>query len=182
MQNKLIDIWIVCFYNVAKMRVYPTKADTSVWPIPQTSAYTGNIWRLDARWTKAIAALLIIPLVIGDTTPITIIKIEKKRPNLCLRNVTNATSAAVVCTKTDENKLHRKIWYHISPNVFSAWWLRRFTTSANVSNFGVSSSVNIVYFFGLNFKTNYSCKFSNPLISMLQIFWFLKCENNSIDQ
>lgn len=43
-----------------------------------------------------ITALETIPLVAGDTIPITNINIEKKRPNLCFRNITNAIAAANV--------------------------------------------------------------------------------------
>lgn len=80
--------------------------------------------RHDAWCTKAITALLISPLVAGDANPITRIRIEKKRPNLCLRRVTNATKAAHVCINIDENNAHRNIWYHISLNVIRGLWER----------------------------------------------------------
>lgn len=96
------------------------------------------ICRLDTRCTNAIIPLLITPLVAGDTTPITNINIEKNRPNLCFRNVTNAIRAAHVCTNTDDTKPHRNMWYHISTNVFNPC-VRKFKISAKVSSFDNSS-------------------------------------------
>lgn len=107
--------------------------------MPQVSAYTGDICRLDALWTKAIAALLTIPLVAGDTTPNTRINIEKNRPNLCLRSVTKAIKAAHVCTNIDEYKLQMNMWYHISANVLSM------ITSVAAACFGIGSSTIIVF-------------------------------------
>lgn len=69
----------------------------------------GDMGKLEARCTKAITALLIMPLRAGERKPITKIAIEKKRPNLCLRSVTNATRAAQVCINMDENKAHKKM-------------------------------------------------------------------------
>ncbi|TMW39923.1 hypothetical protein DOY81_014997 [Sarcophaga bullata] len=69
----------------------------------------GDMGKLEARCTNAMTALLIIPLKAGDKKPITSINMEKKRPNLCLRSVTNATSAAQVWMNIDENKAHRKM-------------------------------------------------------------------------
>uniref|UniRef100_A0A182J9T0 Uncharacterized protein n=1 Tax=Anopheles atroparvus TaxID=41427 RepID=A0A182J9T0_ANOAO len=66
-----------------------------------------------------MTVLLTTPPVAGDRTPITKMKIEKKRPNLCLRSVTNAITAAHVCRKMDEKSAHRKMWYHMSTKVFS---------------------------------------------------------------
>lgn len=95
-------------YNVARSRVNPRQADKIVWPKPYTIARIGDIGRFDALCTNAIVALLTVPPVTGETTPITKMKIEKNRPNLCLRSVANATTAAPVCTMIDENNAHRK--------------------------------------------------------------------------
>lgn len=65
--------------------------------------------KLEARCTNAMTALLIIPLKAGDRKPITNIKMEKKRPNLCFRSVTNATNAAQVWMNIDENKAHKNM-------------------------------------------------------------------------
>lgn len=126
-------------HSVAKIRVYPMQADNIVCPIPHISAYTGDICKLDALWTNAIAALLTIPLVAGDTTPNNKINIEKNRPNLCLRSVTNAMNAAHVWTKTEEYKLQINMWYHISANVF------KMITSVAGLCFAIGSSINIVF-------------------------------------
>lgn len=83
-------------------------ADNAVCPTPQTIAQTGVICRLEARCTNAMAELVTTPLVVGASTPITRISIEKKRPNLCLRSVTKANIAAQVCTNIDENMAHMK--------------------------------------------------------------------------
>lgn len=87
------DIWI---YRVASTLVKPRHADRIVWPTPYTMAKIGDIGRFEALCTKAMVALLTVPPVTGETTPITRIKIEKNRPNLCLRNVMNAITAAPV--------------------------------------------------------------------------------------
>lgn len=85
--------------------------------------------RLDARCTKAIAAELTTPEVAGDTTPIIRMRIEKNRPNLCFRSVTNATRAAIVWTNIDEKSAHRNMWYHISRNVWSElFWVNPITS------------------------------------------------------
>lgn len=89
-------MYTIFFYKVAKIRVNPKQAETIVCPTPQTMAYIGDMGRLDARCTKAITALLIIPLRAGERKPMTRINIEKNLPNLCFRSVTNATRAAHV--------------------------------------------------------------------------------------
>lgn len=127
---------------MANIRVKPKQADIIVCPTPHTIANMGDICKLDARCTNAIAALLTTPLVAGDTKPISNIRIEKKRPNLCLRSVTNAINAAHVCTNTEEKKAHRNIWYHISRNVFKRFCDRKPITSAIVSN----SSESYIWF------------------------------------
>lgn len=91
------------------MRVNPRHAETTVCPTPHTMAYIGDMGRLEARCTNAMTALLIIPLNAGDRKPMIKINIEKKRPNLCLRSVTNATRAAHVCINIDENNAQRKM-------------------------------------------------------------------------
>lgn len=121
-------------HNVAKIRVKPIQAESTVCPTPHTIAYTGDICKLDARWTNAMAALLTTPLVAGERTPITTIKIEKNLPNLCFRNVTKATNAAQVCINIDENSAHKNIWYHISGKVFRGCPSRSPITSARVSS------------------------------------------------
>lgn len=98
--------------------------------------------KLEARCTKAITALLMMPLSAGERNPITKIAIEKKRPNLCFRSVTNATRAAQVCIKIDENKAHKKIWYHISLKLSRRLCDRRPITSAMVSNSSESDITN----------------------------------------
>lgn len=99
----LIDI-----YNVAKMRVNPTHADTTVCPTPQNRAQRGCIGYVAALYTKATTALLTIPDVIGGKMPISKINTGKNFPNLCFLNVKKAINAAIVCTKIDENKAQRK--------------------------------------------------------------------------
>lgn len=106
-------------YSVASSRVKPRHAERMVWPTPYTIARIGDIGRFEALCTKAMVALLMLPPVTGETTPITRMKMEKNRPNLCLRSVTNATTAAPVWTMIDENSAHRKTWYHISTNLVS---------------------------------------------------------------
>uniref|UniRef100_A0A1Y1M3G1 Uncharacterized protein n=1 Tax=Photinus pyralis TaxID=7054 RepID=A0A1Y1M3G1_PHOPY len=95
------------------MRVKPIHADTTVCPTPQKRAYKGSIGYVADLYTKAITALLTIPEVIGGKTPINKINIGKNFPNLCFLKVKNAINAAIVCTKIEENKAHRKTWYHI---------------------------------------------------------------------
>lgn len=129
-------------YKVANIRVNPMQADRIVWPTPQTIANIGDISKLDARCTNAIAAELIMPLVAGDTTPMTKMRMEKNRPNLCFRNVTKAIKAAQVWMNIDENNAHKKMWYHISGNMRNDP-RRRPITSPNVSNSVTCSVPNI---------------------------------------
>lgn len=88
-----------------------------------------------------MVALLTVPPATGDTTPITRMKIEKNRPNLCLRSVTNAITAAPVWITIDENNAHRKTWYHISTNLVNVLvpTPRRPITLAIVSNSDIVS-------------------------------------------
>lgn len=145
-------------YSVAKMRVKPRQADTIVWPRPQTMAYIGDMGRLEARCTKAITALLMIPLEAGDRNPMTKIRIEKNRPNLCFLSVTKATNAAHVWMKMEEKRAHRKTWYHISRNVLRRACVRSPMTSAMVSSSSVSSeNMTVIVSFGrfTNYVANY---------------------------
>lgn len=123
-------------YSVASSRVNPRQADSIVCPTPYTIARIGDIGKFEALCTKAMVALLTVPPVTGETTPITRIKIEKNRPNLCLRSVTNAITAAPVWITIDENRAHRKTWYHISTNFVNVLvpTPRRPITLAIVSN------------------------------------------------
>lgn len=82
-------------------------------------------------------ALLTAPLVTGNTTPITRISMEKKRPNLCFLSVTNATTAAHVCINIEENKVHTKMWYHIARNELSVLYCSPITV-AKLSNSSLS--------------------------------------------
>lgn len=99
---------LIYVYKVAKIRVNPIHADTTVCPTPQKRAYKGSIGYVADLYTKAITALLTIPEVIGGKTPISKINMGKNFPNLCFLRVKNAISAAIVCTKIDENKAHKK--------------------------------------------------------------------------
>lgn len=83
-------------YSVARIRVNPRQAETMVWPRPQIMAYMGDMGRLEARCTKAMTALLMMPLEAGERNPMTRMRIEKNRPNLCFRSVKKATTAAQV--------------------------------------------------------------------------------------
>lgn len=138
---------------MAKIRVNPMHADRIVWPTPQTIANIGDISKLDARCTNAMAAELTTPLVAGDTTPMTKIRMEKNRPNLCFRNVTNAIRAAHVWMNIDENNAHRKMWYHISGNIRNDP-SRKPITSAKVSSSVTCSVPNIFPKWTMRFRYN----------------------------
>ena len=114
-----------------------------VCPTPQTMAYMGVMGSPEARCTNAITALLKMPLMAGDKKPITKISMEKKRPNLCLRNVTKATTAAQVCMNMLENKAHRKMWYHISRKAVKRFGLRSPMTLLMVSSSVASLEENM---------------------------------------
>lgn len=115
-------------YNVANILVKPTQIDTIVCPKPQNIAYIGDICRQDVRCTKAITALLTIPDVIGDITPIIKINIGKNLPNWCFLKVVNAINAANVWTIIEEINDHKNIWYHISEKWLKGLYEEKFNS------------------------------------------------------
>lgn len=125
---------------------------------------------LDARWTKAMQALLTAPLVTGNTTPITRIRIEKKRPNLCFLRVTNATTAAHVCMNIEENKVQTKMWYHIARNELSVLYCSPITV-AKLSNSSLSlPSENITLDWNNVFRLFYHFFL---LLSSIMLYWLI---------
>lgn len=132
LQRNLLIIYY--HYKVAKILVKPIPAPSTVCPIPHIIACMGGIVSSAALYMNATAALVTTPEVTGLTTPITINKTGKNFPYLCFLKVPKATSAAQVCTNTDENKDHRNTGYHISPNVSNGSTEVSFNISTNESN------------------------------------------------
>lgn len=142
---KIFEFSITSNYNVAIIRVKPIPAPNTVCPMPHIMACIGGIVRSAARYINATAALVATPEVTGLTTPITINKTGKNFPYLCFLKVPNATSAAHVCTNTDENNDHKNTGYHISPNVSKGSPGVNFNISTNESNSDTRNSDNMSY-------------------------------------
>lgn len=128
----------------------PIPAPSSVWPIPQIIAWTGGMARLAARYINATAALLATPEVTGPTTPITINRTGKNFPYLCFLRVPKETSAAQVCTNTEEHRDHKNTGYHISPNVSKGSPGVNFNILTNESNSDTRNSDNMSYMLSNN--------------------------------
>lgn len=111
----------------------------------------GGIVKVDARYMNAIAALVATPEVTGFTTPITINNTGKNFPYLCFLKVPKATSAAHVCTNTEENKDHKNTGYHISPNVSKGSPGVNLNISTNESNSDTRNSDNMSYMLSFGF-------------------------------
>lgn len=133
------------YYNVARTRVKPIPAPKIVCPMPHIIACMGGMVKLAARYMKAIAALLATPDVTGLNTPITIRRMGKNFPYLCFRSVPKDTSAAHVCTNTEEHNDHKNTGYHISPNVSKGSSEVNFNISTNESNSDTRNSDNMSY-------------------------------------
>lgn len=126
---------------------------------------------LDARWTKAIQALLTAPLVTGNTTPITRIRMEKKRPNLCFLRVTNAIAAAHVWMKIEENKVHTNMWYHMARNELNVLYCSPITVAKLSSSSLSLPSENITSLSGLEQRLSFLYHFLINLFFLLIFFY-----------
>ena len=61
--------------------------------------------------------LVTTPPVSGERNPMTRITPGMNLPILCFLNLPKAMDAATKWTSMDENKAHRKTWYHISNTI-----------------------------------------------------------------
>ena len=80
---------------MASIRVYPKTRINKVWPTPKKKALSGVIPKLAARYTPAIAALVIKLIINGVMIPQPRRRNGAKRAILCFLRLISATKDAI---------------------------------------------------------------------------------------